>query len=404
MPIPGKDYSIWDSEVSGFGVRVKPSGKRSFHIKYRTENGRQRKTTLGSYGQLTVEQARKLARKELGQVAAGDDPAQIRLTKRQSQTVAQLCDKYLRDAINGKILYRGKPKSPSTLKIDTGRINRHIKPLLGTQHIENLTRLDVEKFLFAVRDGKTAMRERTGFRGLANVKGGMGTAKKAVSLLSSIYRYAIKEGLVVQNPCQYVELPTDNKRTRFLNEEDYAKLGSAMREIASTTSYDRACEALLVLALTGCRKSEILKLDRGEVDVKGRCLRLSESKTGPQIRPCGKVALDLLQNTMEEHGTDYVFPSKRGDGPLVNIRTPMQMICELTGFDDVTPHTLRHSYATVAHELGYSELTIAGLLGHSGHSVTSRYAHHVDHILADAADKVSQIISQRLGFACKNII
>lgn len=104
IPIPGKDYSIWDSEVSGFGVRVKPSGKRSFHIKYRTENGRQRKTTLGSYGQLTVEQARKLARKELGQVAAGDDPADIRLQKKQAKTVTELCDQYLADAISGKII------------------------------------------------------------------------------------------------------------------------------------------------------------------------------------------------------------------------------------------------------------------------------------------------------------
>lgn len=269
--------------------------------------------------------------------------------------------------------------------------------MLGARRFDSLTRSDVEKFLFAVRDGKTALRERTGFRGLAKVKGGMGTAKKAVSLLSSIYRYAIKEGLVDQNPCQYVELPTDNKRTRFLNEDDYAKLGSAMRKVATTTSYDRACEALLALALTGCRKSEILNLDRRDVDVKGRCLRLSTTKTGPQIRPCGKAALDILQNTMAEYETNYVFPSNRGDGPLVNVRTPMLLICDLARFDDVTPHTLRHSYATVAHELGYSELTIAGLLGHSLHSVTSRYAHHVDHVLADAADRVSETILERIG-------
>jgi integrase len=91
-----------------------------------------------------------------------------------------------------------------------------------------------------------------------------------------------------------------------------------------------------------------------------------------------------------------VFPAGRGDGPLVNIRKPLLAICELAGLADVTPHVLRHSYATVAHELGYSELTIAGLLGHRAGSVTARYAHHVDSALATAADRISDTIAARL--------
>lgn len=395
-PIEGKDYSVWDSEVVGFGVRVKPSGKRSFQIKYRTENGRQRKTTLGSYGQLTVEQARKLAQKEMGLVADGHDPAEIRLQKRKAQTISELCDRYMEDARAGRILYRGKAKSQSTMDIDNGRIERHIKPLLGARRIDILSRGDVEKFLFAVRDGKTAIRQKTGFRGVANVRGGLGTAKKSVSLLSAIYRYAIKEGLTENNPCQYVELPADNKKTRFLREEEYARLGAALKTIGVSTSYDRACEAILALALTGCRRQEILNLRANEIDREGRCLRLSHTKTGAQIRPCGQAALSVLTKAAKSYESDYVFPSKRIDGPLVNIRIPMKLVCEEAGLDDVTPHTLRHSYATVAHELGYSELTIAGLLGHRLNSVTSRYAHHVDHVLANAADKVSEVVLERL--------
>ncbi len=403
LAIPGKDYVIWDSELTGFGVRIKPSGKKSFTIKYRTENGRQRKTTLGSYGQLTVEQARKLARIELGKVAAGEDPATVRIQKKHAKNVGELCDQYYEDALNGKILYRGKAKSASTLQIDRGRINRHIKPLLGARPIDGLSRGEIEKFMFAVRDGKTALREKTGLRGLARVQGGMGTAKKAVSLLSSIYRYAIREGLIDYNPCQHVELPADKKRTRFLNEDEYSNFGKAVQTISMTTSYDLACKAITVLALTGCRRNEILKLKRREVDIKGRCLRLESTKTGAQIRPCGNVALEILRAQMHSHVNDFVFPSNRGDGSLVNIRTPMTKICKLAGFHDVTPHTLRHSYATVAHELGYSELTIAGLLGHSVASVTSRYAHHVDHVLADAADKVSGLIFERLQYGTKDI-
>lgn len=395
--IPGKDYSVWDSELAGFGVRIKPSGKKSFQIKYRTESGRQRKTTLGSYGQLTVEQARKLAQAELGQVAAGQDPATVRLQKRQAQNISELCDQYYSGAISGKILYRGKTKSSSTLAIDKGRINRHIKPLLGARKFADLTRADIEKFMFAVRDGETALRVKTGPRGVARVQGGMGTAKKAVSLLSSIFRYAIRLGLIEHNPCQYVELPADKKRTRFLNEDEYGRFGKAVQNVRQTTTYDLACLAIMVLALTGCRRSEILNLKREEVDFEGRCLRLQSTKTGPQIRPCGKAALDILERLLASHNNYFVFPSSRGDGPITNIRSPMVMIVRQAELEDVTPHTLRHSYATVAHELGYSELTIAGLLGHSATSVTSRYAHHVDHVLADAADKVSALILARLN-------
>ncbi|NNC38072.1 MAG: tyrosine-type recombinase/integrase [Hyphomonadaceae bacterium] len=396
IPVPGKDYAVWDKDIAGFGVRVKPSGKKSFHIKYRTENGRQRKTTLGSYGQLTLEQAKKLARIELGQVAAGEDPGEIRIQKRQAQTISELCDQYYDDAISGKVLFRGKPKKASTLATDKGRIERHIKPLLGTRRFDLLKRADIEKFMYAVRDGKTAIVERTKKRGLARVQGGMGTAKKAVSLLSAIFNYAIKEGMLEHNPCQYVEKPRDNKRTRFLNESEYAQFGQALSKVRETTSYDTAGLAILALALTGCRRNEILTLERKDVDFAGRCLRLTSTKTGSQIRPCGKPAMDILEQQLKSSDNEYVFPSNRGDGPVINIRTPMKFICDDAGFDDVTPHTLRHSFATVAHELGYSELTIAGLLGHSAHSVTSRYAHHVDHVLSDAADKVSDVILKRI--------
>jgi integrase len=113
------------------------------------------------------------------------------------------------------------------------------------------------------------------------------------------------------------------------------------------------------------------------------------------MRPCGHTALDFLSK-MPRDDRVWVFAAGRGNGPLVNIRKPLLKICELAELRGVTPHVLRHSYATVAHELGYSELTIAGLLGHRAGTVTARYAHHVDSALAAAADRVSSLIGARL--------
>jgi integrase len=113
------------------------------------------------------------------------------------------------------------------------------------------------------------------------------------------------------------------------------------------------------------------------------------------MRACGQVALTFLQRASCGRNT-WVFPSTYGNDPIVNLRKPFLVVCQLAGLEQVTPHVLRHGFATTAHELGYSELTIAGLLGHRLGSVTARYAHHVDQALSAAADKVSTLIAERL--------
>ncbi len=396
---PGRDYVVWDRELTGFGVRVKESGAKSFLIKYRTPQSRQRKMTLGKYGALTVERARKMARIELGRVAGGDDPVLDSQRNRQAQTISELCDLYFEDAAAGNVLHRGIPKKASTLAIDRGRIERHIKPLLGRMSVYDLTRADAQNFMHMVRDGKTAASIKTGKHGRANVRGGAGTAKKALSLLSAIYTYAIKKELVDDNPCSYVERPADNKRERFLTADEYHRLGQALKDAREDWLSIKFAQAIEVLLLSGCRHGEVVRLKRSEVDISSRCIRFGDTKTGTQMRPCGEVALSLLHEVLCSHDSEWVFPSDRTETPISNVRKPLVKICHQAGLADVTPHVFRHSFATVAHELGYSELTIAGLLGHRLSSVTSQYAHHVDHALADAADKVSQEIWERIDLS-----
>ncbi len=398
-PIDGKDYSVWDTELIGFGVRVKPSGAKSFQLKYRNRRGDQRKTTLGKFGSLTVEHAKKLARIELGKIASGDDPAEIAKQERNELSVSELCDQYFAEAAAGRVLHRNRPKKSSTLAVDRGRIDAHIKPLLGRRRVSDIKRRDVEKFMFDVRDGKTARDEMVGPRRRSIVKGGQHVAAKSVNLLSSIYKFAIKRGYVEENPCLNIDKPAGGRRTRYLNEAEYGAIGIALTRAKELGISPILRDATIAMMLTGCRRGEILNLTRSEIDESGRSLNLLDTKTGPQNRPCGRRAFDHFRSVNRKSENGWVFPSPVNEGPLTEIRKFLAWIERETGVKGVTPHVFRHSYATVAFELGYSELVIAGLLGHHLSSVTSRYAHKVDHVLADAADRVSGEIGKRLGLS-----
>ncbi|ARO55652.1 hypothetical protein B2G69_16985 [Methylorubrum zatmanii] len=148
-----RDYFLWCDELPGFGVRIFSTGRRSYLVQYRNA-GRSRRVTIGLHGPVTAEQARKEALNLLGQVARGEDPAEEKATRRRSLTVAQLCERYLEATKTGTVLGRGrKPKKASTLISDRGRIEHHIVPLLGNRLVQDLTRVDVQRFVRDVQAG-----------------------------------------------------------------------------------------------------------------------------------------------------------------------------------------------------------------------------------------------------------
>ena len=397
-PQPERDVFLWCGEIRGFGVRVKPSGTKTFFIQYRNSRRRTRRYAIGQYGKWTVEQARREARSKLVEAEKGGDPSAERkaAAHRKVKTVGELCAQYLVDAKAGRVLHRGKPKKKTTLTIDEGRIRCHIMPLLGDSPLDEVKRQDIERLLYQVSEGATAVDLKTKPRGRARVTGGRGTATKAVKLLGAIFNYAIRKGFTDQNPCTGVEKPADGVRSRFLNAGEYGRFGEGLRKAEQEGVNQTALQAIEALALTGCREGEILNLQPGEIDVAGRCLRLRDTKTGAQMRPCGRAALDFIGGVAEGAEGEWGFPSTRRTGSLVETGAPLARVCEIAELDGVTLHVLRHSYATTAHELNYSELTIAALLGHSAGSVTAKYAHAVDSAIAGAADRVSATINARL--------
>jgi integrase len=401
-----RQYTIWCSELKGFGVYVQPSGGRTYFVDYRTGDGARRRMTIGKHGVLTTEQARKLAIETLGGIVLQKtDPLLERKTRRTSLTVAQLCDQYMKAAEKGLILgrRRNRPKKASTIDVDRGRIERHIKPLLGSKLAIDLTRADITKFLRDVAAGKTAVRNRSGRNGArVDVKGGIGTAGRTTGLLGGILTYAVDEGIIPSNPSRGVKLPADGVRTRRLQADEYRALGQALS--GSATEYDtpQAVTGAWLLALTGCRLGEVEALRWTEVDEDGQCLRLEDSKSGPSVRPIGREAFDVLRSAMRVPGNPYVLPALRKSGHYNGLAGAWARFTKRAGLDDVTAHTMRHSYGSVAGDLGFADSTIGAMLGHAGGTVTSKYVHRLDAVLVSAANKVcGEIYRQMTGESAK---
>jgi integrase len=386
---PGE--TVWDASVAGFGARRQRSSTVSYMLIYRAEGGRQRWFTIGRHGSpWTPDTAREEARRLLGDVARGQDPAAAKKATRNALTIAELCHAYLSDAEKGRVLTRRRlGKKASTLAFDKGRIERHIEPLLGRLAVSAVTHSDIEQFMHDVADGKTAAKIKTRPYGLANVRGGKATATRTVGLLGAIFTYAVKHRLRPDNPAHGILRYADRKRDRRLTDEEYGALHLGLSESQRVGVWPWAIGLVRFLALTGWRSGEALELRWSELDLSRRTATLADTKTGRSMRPLSRPACEVL-NKLPRAGGDLVFPATRGVGLMNGFPKIWARIAKLGNLPpDVTPHVLRHSFASLAADLGFSEATIAALIGHKGQTITSRYVHSSDAVLLAAADAVA---------------
>ena len=386
---PGEE--LRDTVVRGFRARRQNSPAVSYSVLCRPPGGKLERLTIGRHGApWTPDEARKEALRLLGRMASGEDPAKAKRETRKAPTVAELCEQYLDDARAGRLISRRskKPKKASTVDGDRGRIERHIVPLLGHLKVAAVTKEDVEHFYDAVSEGATAATVKTGQRGLARVTGGRGTATRALGLLGPIFKYAIDKKLRSDNPTIGIMKHAYNERDRRVSDSEYATLGAALRSMPKTT-WPPAVALTSFLAISGWRRGEALALRWADVDLATRTARLPDTKTGKSLRALPQAACDVLRDPSRawaslcsplRWGSTSAWPAITRFG----CASPRRRLPA-----DVTPHVLRHSFASVAVDLGYSELTIAALLGHRKASVTSKYAHHADAVLLAAADAVA---------------
>ncbi len=419
--------------VAGFGARRRAGSVVSYFCMYRTAEGRLRRFTIGQHGALTPDEARTKAREVLASVKVkGADPAAEKRTRREAATIAELCEAYLADAEAGRVLTRnGAAKKASTLLSDKGRID-HIKALIGSLKVAAVTSRDVEAMMHAIAEGKTAARKATGRkRGLSNRRGGAGVARRTIGLLGGIFAFAVKHHMRADNPAHGVQRTADGRRERRLSDAEYKSLGDALRLATEADVWPSAVAATRFLAVTGWRAGEALGLRWAEVDLPRRTATLTDTKTGRSIRPLSNAACDVLRSL--PRSGELVFAATRGQGEMSGFRSLFDRIGAMGGLpvaerkmapvpsgvkakaikrskvitkpvvdaELITPHVLRHSFASLAGDLGYSEATIGSLIGHKGQSVTSRYIHSADAVLLAAADKVADATLSRMGEVVK---
>lgn len=393
-PAKGKQAILWDSELRGFGVRMLPSGLQTFVLNYRNAANKERRINLGRFGVMTVEQARDQARIKLGAIAAGEDPAEPDENPHQQATVSALCDWYLTEAEAGRILgRRNRPIKKSTLAMDKSRIETHIKPLLGDRLAHTLKVADIEGMQSDIVDGKTAKPRGEGRGGVTT--GGPGVASRAVGTLQSILSHAARLDKLESHPSRGARKLAANKKKRRLSVAEIKKLGAAMRHAERNGESPVALAIVRFLALTGFRISEGQGLQRPWLYADAGYVAFPDTKGDAQIRAIGPSAAKLAASQPVRGKGLYIFPSDITDGHFTAAKGCLFRLCASVGIEGVTPHTLRHTFGSVAGDLGFSELTISALLGHAAQTVTQGYV-HIDEALKLAVTRTCEEIAKLL--------
>ena len=358
----GADTVYWDGELTGFGVRVRKSGRKNYVLQTRVD-GKLRWFTIGQHGRITVDEARAAALEILAATKKGIDPRDANAKREAEPVMAELGRRFLEE-------YVPVHCKPSTQGEYRRSVALFIDPAIGDMRISEVQRKDIAKLHHDMRDKPYQ-------------------ANRTLGVLSKMFSLAEVWGLRPDgsNPCRHVKRYKERNRERFLSPEETERLGEVLRE--AEDEMPSAVAAFRLLLLTGCRLSEIQFL-RWEY-VKDDCIELPDAKTG--------WAGGATRTRGPRRAGGPAFAARtaipglsRGRLPgshITDLQKPWRRIRARAELEDVRIHDLRHSYASRALALGESLTMIGKLLGHTQVQTTARYAHLARDSIQTAAARIT---------------
>ena len=394
-----RPYVMYDTDLTGFGVRVMPSGYKSWVVEYRPGDGGRRvakkRMTLGDATQITAEQARKKARELLAAARLGFDPSGERERNRNTPTFKEFVERYLSEEAELKL----KPRTIANYSI---YFRKHAMPQLGAIQINAICKADIARLHRSLGRTKPA------------------TANRVVEAISSLFRYAETVGEVEDgfNPARGLSHFKEKTRERFLSSDELQRLGSSLRlaetdglpwdhdTIKASSKHLAKKEnqrivfspyvtaAFRLLLFTGCRMREILNLRWDEIDWERGLLLLPDSKTGKRAVILNSAALNVLAE-LEIVGDHVIVGDKPGQ-PRSDLNRPWRRIRKHAELEDVRIHDLRHSFASVGAGSGLGLPIVGKLLGHTQAQTTQRYAHLDNDPLRKASEHIGNVLANAM--------
>jgi integrase len=404
----GKDRAfLWDTSLAGFGVCVFPgrseesgrgegdgkaTGKKVYVAQYR-KDGRSRRVAIGEHGRLTPDEARAEAKKLLGAVETGADPADERRTAREVRTFRAVAEDWLRLHVRAKRGARTAEEYERIMKL-------HILPHVGSKRIVDLRRADLTKLHAAMSETPRA-------------------ANHALSVISAVWNWSARrdEVAAAANPAKGIERYAEDGRERYLTTAELARLGDALREgetiglpfvidetkpkakHAPKPEHRRVkldpfgVAAIRLLLLTGARLREILDARWSQVDLERGVLFLTQSKTGRKPLYLSAAAQAVLAEIPRIEGNPYIITGAKEGAPRADLKGPWERVRRAAGLEDVRIHDLRHSFASFGAGASFGLPIIGKLLGHTQAATTQRYAHLDADPLRRAADAIGATIA-----------
>jgi Arm DNA-binding domain len=264
-------YTVWDAELKGFGLVVQPSGVKSYIARYRVGGGRSgtlKQMVVGRHGALTPEEARTLARKIMGAVARGDDPAALRSQARGAPTLAHIAEAFLREHAEAK-------RKGSTARHYRSLLEAYVLPALGGKRAEAITRAEIAQLHLSMA--------RAPYQ-----------ANRMLATIASLYAFAERHGLVPEgcNPARKVERFGESRRERFLNTDELQRLGEALVRASSegVQTQDGSVERISPMrrARFGCFCSPAVACPRSSTCAGSMWIRSAACCSCPTARPAGR--------------------------------------------------------------------------------------------------------------------